>query len=280
MVLRYKPGDEQHAAFWDGNAHSLHFASVVSFSCADGRYLRHSGYNLRCHRAEDSSTFRLDSSFYMIPERFDCPGTVSFLSLNFMRHFVIHENGVLKIAVDTDEKGYREFASFMVKPAVSTLRAGSIVTLRSLRFESHWLKDDQSQTARHTLGGMEDVGCQWKVHVVDTVEGGCVLESVANPGCFLDAHHSKEVHVTSFGEGVPVNQDWALWRAYSTGMAREVEIESMRYPGAFMDANHENNRVLLTEGRGIWSKWQLLSDGGDAPVRKCVYVDVCVCVCV
>ena len=118
----YRLGDEDEAHNFNASLYKKHGGrkKMVSFRVhtggQQGTYLRHCGWDLRAHHKESSALYRLDATFYMEEDRF-FPGTVSFHSINYDKHYISHRSYCLKIA--TISKGKQELhrndASFTIE---------------------------------------------------------------------------------------------------------------------------------------------------------------------
>ena len=90
--------------------------NTVSFLYHDGRYLRHCGYNLRCHRNDNSDLFSKDATFFVVPSLASTESHFSFKSVNFPSMHIGHRSYVLKICESNDSDLHRNDASFSIDP--------------------------------------------------------------------------------------------------------------------------------------------------------------------
>ena len=120
----YRLGDEGEAHNFNASLYREHGGrkKMVSFRVhtgdQQGTYLRHCGRDLRAHHQESSALYRLDATFYMEEDRF-FPGTVSFHSINYDKHYISHRSYCLKIATISKGKQelHRKDASFTITDA-------------------------------------------------------------------------------------------------------------------------------------------------------------------
>merc|ERR1711998_462182 len=110
----YRQGDAAHGRRGDQALHNKYRNCIVSFKTLSGKYLRHSGYALRVHSIHNSALFRLDASYYMIPNKY-YPGTYVFQSVNYPKYMIRHANYVLSIGRMDGSTLFKKDASFKLK---------------------------------------------------------------------------------------------------------------------------------------------------------------------
>jgi RNA polymerase sigma factor (sigma-70 family) len=89
-------------------------SACVSFRGPDGRYLRHSSFQLRLATDEGTVLFKRDATF--CPRTGFWPGSVSLESVNFPGFFLRHVGDELWIDQFDGSAGFRAGASFRVRP--------------------------------------------------------------------------------------------------------------------------------------------------------------------
>jgi hypothetical protein len=88
--------------------------SCVSFRGPDGRYLRHSSFQLRLSSDEGTVLFRRDATF--CPRQGFLTGSVSLESVNYPGFFLRHVGRQLWIDQFDGSSAFRADSSFLVRP--------------------------------------------------------------------------------------------------------------------------------------------------------------------
>jgi len=117
MPPLYKEGDEVAANNMNSPFYKSNKDRLVSIQTAKNppTYLRHSGYQLRNHPYEESSLFRLDSTFYMNKEESDDGEYYTFRAINFHSQYLMTESDMkIYLRQPDDSETLRERASFVL----------------------------------------------------------------------------------------------------------------------------------------------------------------------
>ncbi|GGN74684.1 hypothetical protein GCM10010112_45070 [Actinoplanes lobatus] len=86
-----------------------------SFRTADGRYLRHSSWQLRAHKDVETNLFRGDATFCV--RAGSIPGSVALESSNYPGWFLRHRENELWVDRSDDSAAFRADGSFLIRPA-------------------------------------------------------------------------------------------------------------------------------------------------------------------
>ena len=138
---------------------------------------------------------------------------------------------------------------------------GRIISLASLRGgdQGKYLDAHHEKKAKITGCNYTDViFTNWLKFLVHKVNNNTiVLESIRYRNNYVDAHHSKVVHITH-QNNPPLNANWAQWKIVGDDPAN-IKLESVRYKGSWLDAHHSGYaRVTASNNVGDWGKWRVV----------------------